>query len=78
VKKIFGNDIVTLVKIQIYSNLFFVKIKKIRFFVKRLEQILSRLMDNFFENIIVLLVKIQIYSNLRNGSPLIRGNNTQG
>jgi hypothetical protein len=65
VKKFFGNDIVTLVKIQIYSNLFFVKIKKKSdFFVKRLEQILNRLMDNFFEILLFYWLKfksIQIY-----------------
>jgi hypothetical protein len=39
-------------------------------FVKRLEQILHRLVMKFFKNDIVLLVKIQIYSNLQNGSHL--------
>jgi hypothetical protein len=44
---------------------FFEKIKKMRiFFVKRLEQILSRLVKKVFENNIVSLVKIQIYLNL--------------
>jgi hypothetical protein len=35
-----------------------------KFFVKRLEQILSRIVMKVFENGIVSLVKIQIYSNL--------------
>jgi hypothetical protein len=43
---------------------FFEKVKKTRkFFVNRLEQILSRLVKKVFENDIVSLVKIQIYSN---------------
>jgi hypothetical protein len=70
VKKFFKNDIVSLVKIQIYSNLIFLENKKIRKIVKRLEQILSRLVKNFFENDNVSLVKIQIYSNLQNWSHL--------
>jgi hypothetical protein len=62
VKKIFENDIVSLVKIQIYSNSNFVRIKKIRKkFVKRLEQILVK---KVFKKDFVSLVKIQIYSNL--------------
>jgi hypothetical protein len=67
VKKYFENDIVSLVKIQIR---FFCGNKNQENFVKRLEQILSRLVRNFFDNDIVSLVKIQIYSNLRNGSHL--------
>jgi hypothetical protein len=63
VKKVFKNDIVSLVKIQIYSNFIFWENKKIGKIVKRLEQILSKLVKNFFENNIVSLVKIQIYSN---------------
>jgi hypothetical protein len=63
VKKCFKNDIVSLVKIQIYSNLIFWESKKSGKFVKRLEQILSRLVKKFFKNDIVSLVKIQIYSN---------------
>jgi hypothetical protein len=64
VKKVFENNIVSLVKIQIYSNSIFLASKKIREkFVKRLDQILSRLVKKGFKNDIVLLVKIQIYSN---------------
>jgi hypothetical protein len=65
VKKDFENDIVSLVKIQIYSNLNFFRKEKIRKnIVKRLEQILSRLVKKLFENNIVSLIKIQIYLNL--------------
>jgi hypothetical protein len=64
VKNFFENDIVLLVKIQLYSNsIFFEKIKKSAKNVKRLEQILSRLVKKCFKNDIVSLVKIQIYSN---------------
>jgi hypothetical protein len=35
-----------------------------KFFVKRLEHILSRIVMKVFKNGIVSLVKIQIYSNL--------------
>jgi hypothetical protein len=47
------------------SNSIFLENKKIRnfFFVKRLEQILTRLAKKVFKNDIVSLVKIQIYSN---------------
>jgi hypothetical protein len=44
----FKNDIVPLVKIQIYSNLFFRGNKKSGN-VRRLEQILSRLVKIFFQ-----------------------------
>jgi hypothetical protein len=54
----------SLVKIQIYSNLIFLEIKKLKKFIKRLEQILSRLVKKCFENDIVSLVTIQISSNL--------------
>jgi hypothetical protein len=40
------------------------------FFVKMLEQILSRLVKKFFENNIVSLIKIQSYLNLQNESHL--------
>jgi hypothetical protein len=70
VKTFFENDIASLVKIQIYSNSIFMEIKNQENFVKRLEQILSRLVIFFFKNDIVSLVKIQIYSNLLNGSHL--------
>jgi hypothetical protein len=42
---------------------FFEKVKKIDFFVKRLEQILSKLVKKVFGNDFVSSVKIQIYSN---------------
>jgi hypothetical protein len=61
VNKFFKTGIVSLVKIQIYSNLIFLRNKKSGKIVKRLEQILSRLVNNFFKNDIVSLVKIQIY-----------------
>jgi hypothetical protein len=65
VKKVFENNIVSLVKIQIYSNSNFVRKQKKSgiFFVKRLEQILSKLVKKVFKNDFVWLVKIQIYSN---------------
>jgi hypothetical protein len=46
------------------SNLIFLESKKIsKNFIKRLEQILSRLVKKGFKNDIVSLVKVQIYSN---------------
>jgi hypothetical protein len=42
---------------------FLKKIKKTEKIVKRLQQILSRLVKKVFKNDIVSLVKIQIYSN---------------
>jgi hypothetical protein len=51
-------------KFRNLNLIFFEKIKKTGiFFVKKLEQILSRLVKKVFKNIIVSLVKIQIYSN---------------
>jgi hypothetical protein len=47
VKTFFENDIASLVKIQIYSNSIFMEIKNQENFVKRLEQILSRLVIFF-------------------------------
>jgi hypothetical protein len=44
--------------------IFFLENKKQDFFVKRLEQIMSRLVKKVFKNDIILLVKIQIYSNI--------------
>jgi hypothetical protein len=58
------NVIVSSVKIQIYLNSLFWEIKNQENFVKRLEQVLSRLVQIFFKNNIVSLVKIQIYSIL--------------
>jgi hypothetical protein len=64
VKTVFKNDIISLVKIKIYSNLNFLrKEKNQENIVKRLEQIWSRLVKKLFENDIVSLVKIQIYLN---------------
>jgi hypothetical protein len=65
VKKIFKNGIVSLIKIQIYSNSIFLENKKNHEkIVKRLEQILSGLVKKSFKKDIISLVKIQINSNL--------------
>jgi hypothetical protein len=63
VKKVFENDIVSLVKIQIYSNLIFWETKN-QENVKKTRTNFDQISEDFFENNIVSLVKIQIYSNL--------------
>jgi hypothetical protein len=66
VNKVFQNNIVSLVKIQIYSNLDFLrKYKKNQEKnYKKTRTNSEQIGEEIFENNIVALFKIQIYSNL--------------